>query len=62
VTKTIALDARDVGRVLREAREETGWSQRRFAPRVGVERTTIQKIEAGKLIPFSRASWPWRSR
>jgi len=44
-------DLATVGRALRQAREQQDVSQRELAPRCGVERTTIGKIEAGLLVP-----------
>ncbi|MGH3114573.1 MAG: helix-turn-helix domain-containing protein [Gaiellaceae bacterium] len=40
-----------IGAHVRQARERAGLSQRNLAPRCGVDRSTIQKLEAGKLAP-----------
>jgi transcriptional regulator with XRE-family HTH domain len=41
----------DLRRVLKEAREKRGWSQRDIATRLGLTQTHISGIESGKIVP-----------
>src|SRR6202047_2181081 len=41
----------DMRRVLKEAREKRGWTQRDLASRVGLTQTHISGIESGKIVP-----------
>lgn len=45
------------GQALRDAREETGLSQERFADAVDLDRTTISLIERGKQSPTVETIW-----
>jgi transcriptional regulator with XRE-family HTH domain len=41
----------DMRRVLKDAREKHGWTQRDLASRVGLTQTHISGIESGKIVP-----------
>ena len=42
---------RPLHELLRELRQETGWSQGQFAAQCEVSESTISRVESGELIP-----------
>jgi transcriptional regulator with XRE-family HTH domain len=44
----LARGARGLGQALREQRQKQGWTQERLADWLGVDRTTVARMEAGK--------------
>ena len=50
-----AYDARDLGRVIRRARVERGLTQAELAERLGVNRMTVSRLEAGEAVSMETA-------
>lgn len=47
-----AVTAGSAGELLAEVRRERGWTQEQLAEHVRVDRTTIQRMEAGRPVAF----------
>ncbi|GAB2456612.1 hypothetical protein GCM10027062_41100 [Nocardioides hungaricus] len=50
-----AYDARELGQVIRRARVERGLTQAELAARLGVNRMTISRLEAGDAVSMETA-------
>lgn len=47
----VAMDPKEIGVRIREARERRGWTQLAFAYEANISPSTVQRWEAGKLPP-----------
>lgn len=47
----VAMDPKEIGRRIKEAREKRGWTQLAFALEANVSPSTVARWEAGKLPP-----------